>query len=40
MAAEQTEDDRENRQGNKTGDGFNKVWHVVKEEPQPMWSGY
>jgi hypothetical protein len=40
MATEQTEDDHENRQGNMTGDGFNQVFHVVREEYKPMPTGY
>jgi len=40
MVYEQTEDDRENRQVNKTGDGFNKVWHGVEEEWKMMPGGY
>ena len=31
---------KDQKPGDKTGDGVNKVWHVIKEEPQPMWSGY
>ena len=31
---------KDQKPGDRTGDGFNKVWHVIKEEPQPMWSGY
>jgi len=31
---------KDQKPGDKTGDGFNKVWHVVKEESPPMWSGY
>ena len=26
--------------GDQTGDGFDKLWHVVKEAPPPMWYGY
>jgi hypothetical protein len=40
MPAEQTEEDNESRQGNMTGDGFNKVFHVVREEYKPMLTGY
>jgi predicted lipoprotein with Yx(FWY)xxD motif len=31
---------KDQKPGDRTGDGFNKVWHVVNEESQPMWSGY
>jgi predicted lipoprotein with Yx(FWY)xxD motif len=30
---------KDQKPGDRTGDGFNKVWHVVKEEA-PMRSGY
>jgi predicted lipoprotein with Yx(FWY)xxD motif len=30
---------KDQKPGDRTGDGFNKVWHVVKEE-SPMRSGY
>jgi len=26
--------------GDQAGDGFDKLRHVVKETPPPMWSGY
>jgi predicted lipoprotein with Yx(FWY)xxD motif len=31
---------KDQKPGDRTGDGFNKVWHVVKEEPRGMGSGY
>jgi predicted lipoprotein with Yx(FWY)xxD motif len=31
---------KDRKPGDKTGDGFDKLWHVVKEAPPPMWSGY
>jgi len=31
---------KDQKPGDKTGDGFNKVWHVVEEEWKPMSSGY
>jgi predicted lipoprotein with Yx(FWY)xxD motif len=31
---------KDQKPGDRTGDGFNKVWHVVKEESQWMPSGY
>ena len=26
--------------GDQTGDGFGKLWHMVKEALLPMWSGH
>ena len=31
---------KDQKPGDKTGDGFNKVWHVVQEEWKLMPSGY
>jgi predicted lipoprotein with Yx(FWY)xxD motif len=31
---------KDQKPGDKTGDGVNKVWHVVKEGPRTMGSGY
>jgi len=31
---------KDQKPGDKTGDGFNKVWHVVQEQSQWMPSGY
>ena len=31
---------KDQKPGDRTGDGFNKVWHVVQQELQPMRSGY
>ena len=31
---------KDQKPGDKTGDGFNKVWHVVQQESQPMPTGY
>jgi predicted lipoprotein with Yx(FWY)xxD motif len=31
---------KDRKPGDETGDGFNKLWHVVKEAPPLMWSGY
>jgi predicted lipoprotein with Yx(FWY)xxD motif len=32
--------DNDQKPGDKTGDGFNKVWHVVEEEWKMMPGGY
>jgi len=31
---------KDQKPGDKTGDGFNKVWHVVEEEWKMMPGGY
>jgi predicted lipoprotein with Yx(FWY)xxD motif len=31
---------KDQKPGDKTGDGFGKVWHVVQEEWKPMPGGY
>jgi predicted lipoprotein with Yx(FWY)xxD motif len=31
---------KDQKPGDRTGDGFNKVWHVVKEGSRPMGSSY
>lgn len=31
---------KDQKPGDRNGDGFNNVWHVVREAPQSMWPGY